>query len=382
MVIRVNTRREVPKDWSELNPILGDGELGIENDENNVIRFKFGNGINKWNDLDYSYPEAGSSKMTLYDIEHGFNIAGHAIYIREQDLPRLKELIIAVGKSLNYYEDKSVNIIAGNNVLSFDIYCWENQTDWDDPNTAYSVYNTSIALPANRLAVNANIQNPLFLRLEGKGGDGSELMTDYIGYGYIYSDTDLIVTVNEFKSSDIKEINEIAKLIYLIPPELLPNNEWINEDVTITSDDPLVDTSGLYMEKNPALGVTILRGILSRTGIINGQSYPQKITITGFSPSSYNFDTVFNQLNASAMSSTSVTGVVNSFTVGRVDNSQFETPIKAGDDSFVWEFSIWRGNGGAWNPAYIRPAGHVGTNVTPAIIASVVIPIFTDKSKF
>lgn len=37
--------------WQELDPVLGDGEPGVERDTH---RFKFGDGVTHWNDLQYA----------------------------------------------------------------------------------------------------------------------------------------------------------------------------------------------------------------------------------------------------------------------------------------------------------------------------------------
>lgn len=53
MVIRVKTRRETPRDWAEINPVLADGEIGVEKEDSDTIRFKIGNGTDRWTRLPY-----------------------------------------------------------------------------------------------------------------------------------------------------------------------------------------------------------------------------------------------------------------------------------------------------------------------------------------
>lgn len=50
MAIQIQFRRGTATEWSSVNPILAEGELGIETDTN---LFKIGNGNDTWNNLDY-----------------------------------------------------------------------------------------------------------------------------------------------------------------------------------------------------------------------------------------------------------------------------------------------------------------------------------------
>lgn len=51
MAVPIQTRRGTAAQWSSVNPILADGEQGLETD---TLRVKFGNGVDHWNDLSYA----------------------------------------------------------------------------------------------------------------------------------------------------------------------------------------------------------------------------------------------------------------------------------------------------------------------------------------
>lgn len=53
-------RRGLTSAWETKNPILADGEPGIEVILNGPERLKFGDGVTPWNDLDYA---AGSGDI-------------------------------------------------------------------------------------------------------------------------------------------------------------------------------------------------------------------------------------------------------------------------------------------------------------------------------
>ena len=46
----IQLRRGIATEWSSYNPILAEGEMGIETD---TLKLKIGNGTDYWNDLDY-----------------------------------------------------------------------------------------------------------------------------------------------------------------------------------------------------------------------------------------------------------------------------------------------------------------------------------------
>ena len=50
MAVQIQFRRGTALEWSTVNPILAQGEMGIETD---TSLFKVGNGIDNWNELDY-----------------------------------------------------------------------------------------------------------------------------------------------------------------------------------------------------------------------------------------------------------------------------------------------------------------------------------------
>lgn len=47
---RVQFRRDTKARWAKVNPILTEGEIGLEIDTKNI---KMGDGIHAWNELEY-----------------------------------------------------------------------------------------------------------------------------------------------------------------------------------------------------------------------------------------------------------------------------------------------------------------------------------------
>lgn len=51
MAVQIQIRRGSAQLWSDVNPILAEGELALELD---TEKFKIGNGVSHWNDLQYA----------------------------------------------------------------------------------------------------------------------------------------------------------------------------------------------------------------------------------------------------------------------------------------------------------------------------------------
>lgn len=56
MAVQIQLRRGAAAQWASTNPVLAEGELAVEIDTG---KFKLGNGIDHWNDIDYSSGVAG-----------------------------------------------------------------------------------------------------------------------------------------------------------------------------------------------------------------------------------------------------------------------------------------------------------------------------------
>jgi len=73
IISQIQHRRDTTANWVLHNPILAEGELGIEFYDNNIIKIKIGNGINTWNELTYlSNPEtviSNSNASGVVDLD-------------------------------------------------------------------------------------------------------------------------------------------------------------------------------------------------------------------------------------------------------------------------------------------------------------------------
>jgi len=72
MADRIQFRRDTVENWEEYNPILADGEIGIERDSQ---RFKLGDGIKVWTELPYSSNRLTDDYFAYIDKEDVVNMA-------------------------------------------------------------------------------------------------------------------------------------------------------------------------------------------------------------------------------------------------------------------------------------------------------------------
>ena len=65
-VVKIRPRRSTPAEWEYDNPVLAEGEMGVETPITGVgtgyVKVKFGDGVTAWNDLPYGIiGESGGS---------------------------------------------------------------------------------------------------------------------------------------------------------------------------------------------------------------------------------------------------------------------------------------------------------------------------------
>jgi hypothetical protein len=65
MATQIRLRNGSSSDWSTANPVLAQGEIGLELDTYN---FKIGDGSSNWNDLPYFYPPDVFNPLLLIGV--------------------------------------------------------------------------------------------------------------------------------------------------------------------------------------------------------------------------------------------------------------------------------------------------------------------------
>jgi len=102
--VRIQVRRGTADQWSDVNPILAAGEMGLESDTNFI---KFGNGTSHWLDLAYANEPLSDLQNTLADyvlVADVGNAGGPAKLDADGNLLIPKSSIILEGSSADAYE--------------------------------------------------------------------------------------------------------------------------------------------------------------------------------------------------------------------------------------------------------------------------------------
>lgn len=74
MAVKIQLRRGTAAEWTAENPVLSDGEFGLETD---TRRYKIGDGATAWTSLDYS--SLPSNIAATYSIDADF-IIGNSVF--------------------------------------------------------------------------------------------------------------------------------------------------------------------------------------------------------------------------------------------------------------------------------------------------------------
>jgi hypothetical protein len=62
----IKTKRGTASQWTAINPVLAEGELGLETD---TLKFKFGDGAADWNSLSYAADVAAEATAREFAID-------------------------------------------------------------------------------------------------------------------------------------------------------------------------------------------------------------------------------------------------------------------------------------------------------------------------
>ncbi len=94
MSSRIQFRRDTAARWKEINPILLEGELGLESD---TLNAKIGDGVHAWKELDYAKvidniatSPGGSDNLTLSQKATTELCKGTSTYSNAAEYPQLK----------------------------------------------------------------------------------------------------------------------------------------------------------------------------------------------------------------------------------------------------------------------------------------------------
>ena len=119
---KIRPRRGTANEWSSVNPILVEGEIGIEVPDSGVgtgkVKIKFGDGVKRWNDLPYGVTGEGSGGFNPEDLPDNLLTEDDIINNATTDDPT-KAVSASVAKSLqDQINDVSTDVLTKDDIVN------------------------------------------------------------------------------------------------------------------------------------------------------------------------------------------------------------------------------------------------------------------------
>jgi hypothetical protein len=120
MAYKIQLRRDVAANWAANNPLLLNGEIGIETD---TLKFKIGNGTQRWNSITSYALKPGlangvatlnsDGKIPLNQLPDQVSLDSEAILAIQNALSSITSSDISEGSRLYFTEGRAVNAVEG-----------------------------------------------------------------------------------------------------------------------------------------------------------------------------------------------------------------------------------------------------------------------------
>lgn len=107
---KIRPRRGTAYEWSTVNPILDEGEWGVEFPDSGIgtglCKFKLGDGVLKWNDLPYAFDAAAANSINGGSVDsfHLIQIRGGTTIEWETANPVLAKNEITYDSTVNTFK--------------------------------------------------------------------------------------------------------------------------------------------------------------------------------------------------------------------------------------------------------------------------------------
>jgi hypothetical protein len=120
MAYKIQLRRDIAANWTANNPLLLNGEIGIETD---TLKFKIGNGTQRWNSIEsYAFKPGlangvatlnSEGKIPLGQLPDQVSLDAEAILAIQNALSSITTTDISEGDNLYFTEARAINAVEG-----------------------------------------------------------------------------------------------------------------------------------------------------------------------------------------------------------------------------------------------------------------------------
>ena len=205
MATRMQQRRGTATQWTTANPVLAAGEIGFEID---TYKFKIGDGINQWDDIDYF----GSTDTLLLEILGG----------APETLDTLGEIANAIGNSPDFANTVLDHINLTENVHGIaNTLVLATQSDVQTAQTASHSYTDSEIIAHDLLTENVHgIANTLALATK-------DFVANAAGSGILWDDVNAQFNLDEsiatqtYVSNSVSDHNDLTENVHGIANTLV-----------------------------------------------------------------------------------------------------------------------------------------------------------------
>jgi hypothetical protein len=149
MAVQIQFRRGTAAQWSAANPVLAEGEIGVELDTG---KFKVGTGLAAWNSLDHAAQASTDAAVAAAQAEIA-SLVGSA----PETLDTLNELAAALGNDPNFATTVSNSIAAKADQSALDSHTSATTSVHGISNTANLVYTNDARLSDARIPTDASV---------------------------------------------------------------------------------------------------------------------------------------------------------------------------------------------------------------------------------
>ena len=161
MATKIQLRRDLSSNWASTNPILAQGEPGVELDTNNM---KVGDGVKNWNDLDYTVQAGGLQPAFFAITDYYSNISSVS-----EDGIHWTSAVTTGSPGIQHSNDFEVNgAVIGNGVIVY--RCYNNLSNKDELRYGSSPYQTAIVPNSDVTRVGPNGEEITWNTLTFGGG--------------------------------------------------------------------------------------------------------------------------------------------------------------------------------------------------------------------
>jgi len=249
MAYKIQLRRDIADNWTANNPLLLNGEIGIETD---TLKFKIGNGTQRWNSIpSYAFKPglpngvatlSSDGKVPLSQLPDQISLDSEAVAAIQNALSGITTTNVQEGSNLYFTDVRAINAVQG----------------------LYDFYGSSVsALNAAKADATTKVNAALVTASADATNKANETLTTAIADAESYTDA----AINSLTTSDIEEGTRLyftdSRVENIVGPLISETRSYVDDSLanfeapsTVSSTSDLPEGSNLYFTNARAVTAT------------------------------------------------------------------------------------------------------------------------------